>query len=183
MSWSDWVKEAHRACVVGAATLAIAGCSGDDFAAKDELIEGTCHNRDCTAQCSDNTDNDGDNQIDCQDPDCSEMCANVSSGGSAAAYPPNVAGNVSAIPTDAGVNSTTGGSGGTDPAPSTGGTPAYPLYPDGGSPPVAGDTGGSGGALGATGALYGIPLDAGATGPTGATASTDGPPPDATGAI
>jgi len=161
MAWSDWAKAARRSCAVGAATLAIASCGGDDFA-KEKLVEGRCPERDCTAECSDDTDNDGDNRIDCQDPDCSAICADASTGGAAGASPP--------------------GSGGADPGPSIGGHPV-PLDPDDGSPPVTGGTGGSGGALGATGALYGIPLDPNGTGALGPTGPTGGSPPGATGAV
>jgi hypothetical protein len=195
-AWDVWRMGAPVA--VGVVGVLVGACGGDSISG----AAGECAGGDCTEECSDGIDNDGDGTSDCYDDDCveTESCNPVSvplygipyAGGAGGDTPPNTSGGVYGVPL--------GGTGGYVPSGGTGGTPpnasggmyGIPTGGLGGMPPTGGTggarpTGGTGGVL-ETGGTAGVPEAGGAGGvPEVAgfggevTGGTGGWPPNLTG--
>jgi hypothetical protein len=129
--WASW--KAHLGPIALGAIVAACGGNADTNAVI--TGEGECNDGDCTEECTDGLDNDGDGTVDCDDPDCANVNACLTeTGGMGTVYGISYTGGTDPVP----VGGTGGGA--------SGGTGAVALGGTGGD-----ETGGTGGMAGGTG--------------------------------
>ena len=156
--WTVWRARVGVPVALGALA---AGCGGESEAGS--VDEGQCVGTDCTEDCGDGLDNDGDGTVDCNDTDCADVEACLGPAGGTGGI-----GLLYGIPYTGG-ESPTAGTGG-EPQGGTGGEPLGGTGGAGTGGVRTGGTGGLGGTGGGLGGVYGIPYTGGVGGvPVGGT--------------